>query len=88
MSKTVNVKHKPIYVKWHDHYAHKDNWGKGDYSDVNDSMTCETVGFKVAESKMSIHVALNRCFKKDNMTDTSETICILKSCIVKKRFLK
>lgn len=87
MAKKKYSRPKPIYVKWLDHYSHRDGWAKADYTKAREGLECESVGFLIYESPKTIHLALNYCFKEEE-SESADSMCILKSCIVKKRFLK
>lgn len=83
----IDKKPKMIYVKWIDNYSHKDGWGLADYSKSIEGIECETVGFLMQESKKCFHIALNFCYKEDG-SESADSTAILKSCVIKKRFLK
>jgi len=84
----VRKQPKMIYIKWLDHYSHGDNWGKADYSEAKDGLECETVGFLMHETKKSYHIALNFTYKKDNNSQTADSMTIIKSCVIKKKILR
>lgn len=76
---------KPIYVKWNDHFSFKDGWGnKADFEGSDESYECETYGWLVSESKEMLVVSLNYC---NNNQTCADSVGILKSCIVKRKFL-
>lgn len=81
------TKPRPILIRWRDSYALKDGWCKADYSNTPDPI-CETVGFYHGSNKTHEIVSLNLSHEKDYGFDSSDTILIPKSCVVKKRYLK
>ena len=78
---------KMVYLKWLDHYSHKDNWSPPDFTTCKEGLVCETVGFLMHESKECFHVSLNYC-DKGEQSDSADSIAVLKRCVLKKRFLK
>jgi len=77
---------KPIYIKWSDHFSHRDGWSLTDsFKNTSEYIANETIGWLCAESKLSYAISLSYC---KEMKNSSDSITILKACILKKKIIK
>lgn len=77
---------KMIYIKWKDHFSLGDTWSSTEgYKSNKDYMTIESIGYLMHESKETFFIALNYCQENETSADS---MAILKSCIIKKKFIK
>lgn len=82
----VLKKPKAIYIKWLDHFSHKDRWSSIDcFANTDEGISNETIGWLCAESKLCYAISLTYCSEINNSCDS---ITVLKSCVIKKKFIK
>jgi hypothetical protein len=74
---------KIIYIKWKDHVFYVNGWVDPDNVD-GDSIVCESVGFLLIEDKDTITITQ----AKNTLGDVAGVCTILKSDIVRKKYLK
>lgn len=77
------IKHLPLlHVEWKDHAVNKGSWASIDEIKVLPVIVC-SVGYLVDEDKEAIAIAQS----VSNGGNVSDTLTILKSCIVEKKEL-
>jgi len=80
-------RHPIVYLRWLDHASIRDGWGPVDYTKAKPGVVCETAGFLVGENKTSYYVALNYTYK-GGYPESADSMCVLKSCVLKKKLIR
>ena len=84
-SKDILKKPRPIFVRWKDHYSVRDGWSDTKFFDGQyTSIENDTYGWLIAENNESLAVSLSYCPWNQS---SSDSLCILKSTIVKRKFV-